>query len=590
MPNTKAAAYIRMSTSKQEDSPVIQRANILAKFGGDYEIIAWYSDLGKSGSKNKELRTDFLKMLKDSASSEWKAILCNNPARFTREDTIAAASDKQILRDNGITVVTVTDGAMDWSTFAGRLVDAVQAEANNQYPITLAKNTLDGKIKKAKEGKSFGQTTPYGLARLITDSLGNHFEVSRTTRYTKPKDAESVFTEGDSEEVEIVRWLFSEFLRRDVSFHQLAKELNQKNVKSPTGKTWVYEVVHQILKNPRYAGDLTLGRRSSGRFYRVGSDAISVEQPRKMKMHTNLKPAVHIRNAHAHIIEREAFDAVQVKLARRTRTRKHSPKEGGFALTGVILCGKCGKVMYGNERKDAARHRVGVKYSCKGWHRSFEAGCGQWMVHQDDVLPLMVDVLKREIDETILAKAEAQPPNMEKVNTVQIEKKLTKLKSEYETACKRFLTLPEDHPAEADLDAAIRSQKVEITQLERELAQPAEDVGAWLSRRKEFWNGIKARLLHIEDPHFAPADAQPFQSGSGGFGRLVRTRPLTPDTIRELLHSIGARLTLWFDRATRADGTASKKWIVVKARLTTESGFSESIHPTELNTPASLIV
>lgn len=583
----QAVGYIRMSSDQQEDSPAIQKSNIIAKFGNLYEIVAWYQDLGKSGSKDKDRRSDFLKMLKDSTKSKWKVILCNNPARFTREDSLEAAADKKTLRDNDITVISVIDGLMDWTTSTGRIVDAVKTESQNDYVIQLAKNTLDGKIKKAKEGKTYGQTTPYGMARLITDSVGNTFEIARTTKYTKPKDSKAIFIRGCEDEAKVVEWIFAEYLKRDVSFHQLAKELNEKKIKSPLGGTWVYQVIHEMLKNPRYVGDLSLGTDGGGRFWRIGADGIPVSQNRKSPMQTGRAAAIIVKNTHKGIIDRKTFDLVQVKLARKKKTRQHSPREEGFALTGVVFCGCCGKPMYGCERKDAKRHRVGIRYSCKGWHRSFEAGCGQWMVHQDDILPVLIDVLKKEIDDTILAKVEAKRPAKEVGESNRLAKQFAKLKTEYDAALKRFLKLPEGHPSEADLDQAIRSQKAELNRLEKELAQPAETDKAWFLRCHEYWQGIKGQLIAIEDAHFQPTAAVG-KGFEGGFGRHPKTRQIAPSSIRELFHSIGLKVTLWFDRAKLADGSEGRRWIVVKAHIATDSGINAEFQPTENETLASV--
>ena len=79
---------------------------------------------------------------------------------------------------------------------------------------------------------------------------------------------------GDEREVAVVKWLFGEFHRRDVSFHQLARELNDRGVPSPNGGKWVYQTVIQMLTNVRYVGDLSLGKNGAGKFFRLDGDRI----------------------------------------------------------------------------------------------------------------------------------------------------------------------------------------------------------------------------------------------------------------------------------------------------------------------------
>jgi hypothetical protein len=119
-----AAAYYRMSDDEQEGSIEQQRKEVrdFAAANG-YSIVAEYVDSGKSGSKDKHKRTGFHRMLMDSHSKEWKALLCWKLNRFSREDSHQGADDKKVLRGNGVQLVTVQEGAIDWDTMEGRIID-----------------------------------------------------------------------------------------------------------------------------------------------------------------------------------------------------------------------------------------------------------------------------------------------------------------------------------------------------------------------------------------------------------------------------------------------------------------------------------
>ncbi len=57
-----------------------------------------------------------------------------------------------------------------------------------------------------------------GLARLITDSQGKQHVIGRNERFKKPREWSQKFILGDPDEVAVVRWIFEEFSKRDVSF------------------------------------------------------------------------------------------------------------------------------------------------------------------------------------------------------------------------------------------------------------------------------------------------------------------------------------------------------------------------------------
>jgi site-specific DNA recombinase len=548
----RAVMYLRMSTLDQEASPEQQRKELDARFGKSYEIIGEYLDEGKSGSKDVEKRTDFTRLLADSAKGQFQVILCYDLSRFSRLDTIEAAFAKKTLRDNGIRLVTALEGEIDWNSSTGRIVDSVLSEAQHEYSVKLARNTLRGKLDRAKKGKHYGQLTPYGLARQITEPQGSVRIVARTERFRRPKDWDQVFVPGDEREVETVQWLFKEFAAKDVSFHQLARSLNERGIPSPNGGKWVYQTVIQILTNVRYAGDLSLGKDGAGKFFRLNGDQIVQNTEKKMK--TNKTYSILVQGTHEGIVCREQFDEVQTKVKRRWRSGKHACREEGFALSGVLYCGGCGKPLFGNDGTGRAKSKDGVRYVCKGIHRSPDSQCGQWGIHEEDVLPFLIQVLLEQIDPQIIKKADAPPPQLRTCDTSRLEKKLVKLTAEYNAGLQKFLRLPNELQGIAgDLDDQLKKWKAEIDQTQREIESIKNGDDSWqdvLRRRRRWWETMKDRLTFVATCSFRSQK----RTYSGG-------AYLTVSAIRELLHRINCRLTLWFERAS------THRYQIVRGRL-----------------------
>ncbi len=135
-----AVGYVRMSTDKQETSPEQQRKEIeayAAKHG--YSILRWYSDLGISGDRT-EKRVEFKQMIADAEDGRFKAILCWDQDRFGRFDSLESGYWIHPLRKRGVQLVTCTDGAVDWNTFAGRMLYGMKQEGKHQYLVDLSNN------------------------------------------------------------------------------------------------------------------------------------------------------------------------------------------------------------------------------------------------------------------------------------------------------------------------------------------------------------------------------------------------------------------------------------------------------------------
>jgi len=116
------AAYVRMSSNKQDTSPDQQRDHIatLAK-RNNFEIVRWYEDLGISGD-DIHRRAEFKRMISDASAGAFQKILCWSQDRFGRFDSIEAGEWVAPLRRAGVNLLTVADGEINWSDAIGRLI------------------------------------------------------------------------------------------------------------------------------------------------------------------------------------------------------------------------------------------------------------------------------------------------------------------------------------------------------------------------------------------------------------------------------------------------------------------------------------
>ena len=120
-----------------------------------------------------------------------------------------------------------------------------------------------------------------------------------------------------------------------------------------------YHTLLQLLQHPIYAGACVFGRRSQ-RFLVVDGRARKTEGHLKPMQNWN----VLLRNHHAGYISWEEFEQDQKMLAENAHmlglTSRKFARGGRALLTGLLRCGRCGRMMrvsYGSKAGDAHRYQ-----------------------------------------------------------------------------------------------------------------------------------------------------------------------------------------------------------------------------------------
>ena len=341
-----SVGYIRMSSDKQEASPEQQRSEVkeLADQGG-YRILRWYTDEGVSGD-NTEKRIQFKRMIRDAERKEFQAILCWDQDRFGRFDSIEAGRWIYPLRQNGVYLVTVAQGKIDWSDFAGRMLYGIQQEGKHAYLRDLSRNVCRGLRKKAKLGKWPSGLPPFGYAL----------------------DEDDYLILGKPKQVQALQFLFGSYMAGN-SLMATVDELTARRLPSP-GPEWTIDAVKYLMRNENYTGNFVWGERPTGKYNHAA------EEP------------IFIPNNHPAIIDRETFDACARRRKERREARTPKRNGGNFVLSGLLRCEKCGSRMYGQSCE-------GNKYLiCSGYSRKGAKFCSRNSVREDKLLEMIIEAVE----------------------------------------------------------------------------------------------------------------------------------------------------------------------------------------------------
>ena len=142
------------------------------------------------------------------------------------------------------------------------------------------------------------------------------------------------------EQAETVRFIYDRYLAGD-TLQDIKEALEvQRHLTAAGNTTWTTVNIRSILTNEKYCGDVLLQKTFI-------QDCIS----KKVIPNTGQLPKYLVQNHHEGIVSREAFDAVQLEMARRNvkagATRKSTPTgrgkySGKHVLSNLLFCGECG--------------------------------------------------------------------------------------------------------------------------------------------------------------------------------------------------------------------------------------------------------
>jgi DNA invertase Pin-like site-specific DNA recombinase/uncharacterized protein YndB with AHSA1/START domain len=137
--------------------------------------------------------------------------------------------------------------------------------------------------------------------------------------------------------------------------------------------------VHQMLSNPLYAGVYAYGRRPERKVLVDGQIRVVRESGRDPE-----RWMVRLADAHPGYISWERYVNNQRKLERNQGRFGGStvpqPKRNPLLLTGMLLCGRCGRRMYGVYRGSGKTSGI---YACKGELDTAQGTC--WSVRAEPI-------------------------------------------------------------------------------------------------------------------------------------------------------------------------------------------------------------
>ena len=340
----RVGLYARVSTERQHERGTIgsQLEALRAAADADgHEVIEEFIDNGYSGAR---LDRPALDRLRDAAEAGvLDGVLCLCVDRLAR----AYAYQVLILEELERLKVTVRflEGPSPSDDPQATLLIQMQGVIAEYEKAKVAERNRRGKLYRARAGEIPFWKVSYGHRRVIAERGGRaRIEIFEP-------------------EAQVVREIFAAYVERGLSVRQIAFELRDRAIPSPTGKPqWGTSAIDRVLRNEAYVGTVYYNRHERIEGATRGRKTRQRERPREEWIAIPV-PA---------IIDRDTFDRVSQVSHENFKMSPRGATAEAWLLRGLIECGHCHVGC--SCHNSYGRHSTLTRYYCCRNHDLLRAG------------------------------------------------------------------------------------------------------------------------------------------------------------------------------------------------------------------------
>jgi DNA invertase Pin-like site-specific DNA recombinase len=385
---TNVATYHRMSTKKREQELSIDQqrdeCERYARANG-LEITREYVDAGITGRRAD--REAWERMRADAAGGEFSAILTWKLDRFSRLKANRFFVECDTLIEAGVRLFSVVEGEQDWHTEEGLLMLCIRIFGSSKYSPDLSRAVARGMLAAARAGYWLG-VAPYGY-KVVGPERQRVLEIDPGVM--------PYAVEG-----------FTRYARGEVSLRGLAVSFNDRGI--PTSHTlslrrrtgdpdavatlWTPTSVMKVLRNPVYVGVRRWNVTNRSEMHTI-KNGKSEPRPRTSKGTARNPEEDWVRlprDEKLRAIDDATFERVQRRLVERQQARTPH-KENPFALSGLVICGRCG----GRMHAQAGRRGRSNFYSCASYNLHGRSKCVPRWVTEPELLGFVIGTVCEQL-------------------------------------------------------------------------------------------------------------------------------------------------------------------------------------------------
>ena len=312
-------------------------------------------------------RPEVLRLISRIESPKYKAILIVEPQRLSRGDLEDAGRIIKLFRYSN-TLICTPERIFDLREEYDRDSFERELKRGNEFLEYQKKIMKRGREQSVKEGNFIGSIAPYGYEKTVI-------------REGKKKCHTLKIVE---EEAEIVRMIFDMYVNKNMGRVNIARHLNDLNIKTAKGGLWKQDAIKDLLENEHYIGKVRWNWRKTIKVVEDG-------EVRSKRPKTEIGEYLVYDGKQDPIVSEELFYAARAKQGRNHRakpkTRVRNP------LAGLVYC-QCGRAMSLRTYKKHGVERSAPRLLCDN-----QAYCGTSSCLYDEILNRVIDVLKQCIED-----------------------------------------------------------------------------------------------------------------------------------------------------------------------------------------------
>ena len=316
---------VRCSTFQQSDTSIPDQLKLLRAYG-DQQGMTHVGDIildGVSGSR-PGARTDVEDIVKrKKQKNDFEIILVQDMSRFTRSGAEHGMKLLYDLNAVGVEVAFVADRLPEGDH--GDIMKTVGFFAAQQYAKSLSFAVARGSMSSLEQGRiAHCLRVPYGIDRLYLASDGRRLHLirdlsdgtqqklhaetgalletfdadvghGRSKHYRMQANEQVTLVPGDPARVEVVRHMFRRRLVDGWAGFRIARELDEKGIRSGNGKPWSISTINKILRNPVYTGVGLANRYSQSIYHSRSKNAPTPSTTDRRSLANRRKPPLIVR-------------------------------------------------------------------------------------------------------------------------------------------------------------------------------------------------------------------------------------------------------------------------------------------------------
>lgn len=265
-------------------------------------------------------------LLSEVSEGLWDGVIVMDIDRLARGNSIDQGIISQTFLYADTKIITPTKTYDPKNEFDEEYFEFGLFMSRREYK-TINRRLQRGRVASVKEGKYVSNKAPYGYERVkIQNDKG-------FTLRPVPEQAEIVKC--------IFRWYTDGIILPDGSKKQIgvsliARELNARKLKAPTGSVWTSQTIRDMLINPVYAGKIRWNWRPTKK--KMTNGKIQIERPRSTDF-------IIYEGLHEAIIPDGTFELATKRMKKNKSRPVRGDKKANNPLAGLVICEKCGRKM-----------------------------------------------------------------------------------------------------------------------------------------------------------------------------------------------------------------------------------------------------